>query len=165
MATNNIQLLFQVYERLTASDIQAVVFGGWAEELLRISPPRAHGDIDLLCFEQDFAKVDAFIRQSTDISEIPAKHLSHKRAFVIGNTAVELLLVRMEAGGRCITACYDYELTWPGSSTVNVSIPNLGSLSVACPAILFFYRKCYPAVADARRRYLNTKYDAHSSAA
>ena len=40
------------------------VFGGWAEELSGISPPRLHKDVDLLYPAKDFELVDDIVRRS-----------------------------------------------------------------------------------------------------
>ena len=62
--------------------MDCLIFGGWAEELTGIIPPRDHKDLDLLYLAEDFARFDTFIENQPDLQEIKAKHFAHKRAFL-----------------------------------------------------------------------------------
>jgi hypothetical protein len=46
--TNDHGLLARVLGRLQDAGFSPLVFGGWAQELLQLVPPRPHVDVDLL---------------------------------------------------------------------------------------------------------------------
>jgi len=108
------------------------VFGGWAEELRGLAPPREHRDIDLLYPAPRFERLDAL-----DLSWIEAKRLPHKRAFTLDGAAVELFLVQRDAEGW-FTEFARVRHDWP---------PNVfaasGRLPVASAAALTSFRAAY----------------------
>ena len=69
------------------------MFGGWAAELLGLSLPRPHHDVDLLYPAGSFDAVDVFLA-SGDVDEITAKRFPHKRAFEAEGIMVELFLLQ-----------------------------------------------------------------------
>lgn len=95
---NDLELVRRVRAFLRAHGVDALVFGGWAEELLRLAPPREHRDVDLLCLADDFSAVDAMI-EAAALEEIVGKRFPHKRAFGFDGVIVELFLVRRDERG------------------------------------------------------------------
>lgn len=108
---NDLAFLLDLLARLHRADVPCLVFGGWAEELLGIGPPRPHADVDLLVPAADFTAVERFIAQAA-ASEVRGKRFAHKRAFLLDDVLVELVLV--EAGERGMVTRFwgDRELWW-----------------------------------------------------
>jgi hypothetical protein len=96
---NDLDLLALVVDRLEAAGAGVLVFGGWAEELLRLTPPRPHADIDLLLPAASFAAVDRFLAAAVNApKEIRAKRFAHKRAFRLNGVTIEITLVEHDGG-------------------------------------------------------------------
>ncbi|TCC12020.1 nucleotidyltransferase domain-containing protein [Kribbella soli] len=95
---SDLELVRYVVGRLEDAGVRAWVFGGWAAELLGLSAPRAHGDVDLLYPADDFGAVDGFLARG-DVQEIEAKRFPHKRAFEVDGVMVELFLVQADEAG------------------------------------------------------------------
>jgi hypothetical protein len=87
---NTLSHLRAVVAELQGCGFRVAVFGGWAEELLELTPPRVHSDIDLLVLDADVEVLDAFVAAHGPIA---AKRFSHKRAFISDGVLVELFLV------------------------------------------------------------------------
>ncbi len=102
----------EVLNRLVAADAPTLLFGGWAEEALGLSPPRAHGDIDLLLPADSFRRVDAMLAATSDFREVSGKRFHHKRAFLFGETLVEVILVRHEGSRVCTQFWGDCPFRW-----------------------------------------------------
>jgi hypothetical protein len=63
------------------AQIATWLFGGWAEELWHLSPPRLHRDIDLLYPARNFQQLDGWLLMASDeLIPIVAKRFSHNRA-------------------------------------------------------------------------------------
>ena len=74
------------------------LFGGWAEEIARLTPPRKHHDVDLLLLAGDFQRLDRVIADR-QLPEIQAKRMVHKRAIEEPGVMVSSSwYVRMPAG-------------------------------------------------------------------
>lgn len=132
--TNTIELVREVVGDLEASGFEAAVFGGWAEELLCLSQPRDHMDIDLLLFDADLGSLDTFVKGRT---EIGGKRFSHKRAFSAGGVTVEAFLVN---GG--VTVFWDrLSYRWPDADCVEMR-----GLRVAPRDWIVAYRRDYAAI-------------------
>ncbi|TCC40229.1 nucleotidyltransferase domain-containing protein [Kribbella speibonae] len=95
---NDLEFVRYVVGWLEGAGVRAWVFGGWAAELVGVSAPRAHRDVDLLYPGADFAVVDEFLGRD-DVQEIAAKRFPHKRAFEVGGVMVELFLVQTDEVG------------------------------------------------------------------
>jgi hypothetical protein len=114
--------LREVVDQLVGAGFDVAVFGGWAEELLGLSAPRAHQDIDLLVVDPDPAHLDSFISGRV---EVVAKRLSHKRAYIAFGVLVELFIARCN-DGLWTTEFWDRtehrwpELTWEHRSGLPV---------------------------------------------
>ena len=92
---NTLETLAAVIDVLAAHDASCDIFGGWAEELLHVSGPRMHGDIDLVHRAPIFAAIDVAIAcLASTVREIPEKRFLHKRAFVFREVLCEIILVR-----------------------------------------------------------------------
>jgi hypothetical protein len=115
------------------------LFGGWAEEVLGLSRPRPHGDVDLLHPAQSFAAVDAFLRRMREVAEIPEKRFPHKRAFELGGVMVEVILVQRDAVGRFTNVWGITRHDWPG----DVLDVRAGGMRVASPAALMGFRTAW----------------------
>jgi len=114
--TNTKELLKEVLVKLERSNIVCWVFGGWAEEFRGLCKPRGHGDIDLLYPAPDFEKVDDFLAQNKQFTEIKGKHFPHKRAFLIKDVAVELFLLE-SCSDKIVTNYFNQkEYVWPNDT-------------------------------------------------
>ena len=100
--------LMQLYSR---AGIAVWLFGGRAEELSGVAEPRDHHDVDLLCLAESFAQVDDFIVRHA-LAEIPEKHMPHKRAVLVNDVLVEILLVQGDETGF-FTILFDRRWDWP----------------------------------------------------
>ncbi len=88
------------------------MFGGWAEELLGLSAPRSHRDIDLVVEDKSFAAIDGLFRSGRLANEIVLKRFHHKRAFVFNDTMIEIYRVE-PCGDRLVTLFWgDAEHVW-----------------------------------------------------
>jgi hypothetical protein len=112
------------------------VFGGWAAELLGLSLPRLHHDVDLLYPADSFEAVDVFLAGG-DVEEIPAKRFPHKRAFEYDGIMVELFLVRCTEDGRFTDFWGVNRHRWPA----DVLDVHAGGLRVASALSLIDYRE------------------------
>lgn len=152
--SNDIPFLLATLDGLASAGIQAWVFGGWAEELWRIIPPRIHRDVDLLLPAQDFDLLDRFLAAAPGVNEFQPKHFSHKRAYLRENIMVELILVG-RYGDEYQTDFFSgvYRFTWP-PDTFNLSVASAGrALPVASPAALSSYRDHHAQVAAGYAAY------------
>jgi hypothetical protein len=109
---NDVRTVLDVQSMLSEERIDTWIFGGWAEELRGLAPPRRHADIDLLYRSGDFAPVDRLIR-TTPLDEIVAKRLPHKRAFLVNGTMVELILVSSDNHGHHTNFWRRIRFSWP----------------------------------------------------
>ena len=117
------------------------MFGGWAAELLGLSVPRAHRDVDLLCPGDDFAVVDEFLGRG-DVQEIVAKRFPHKRAFEVDGVMVELFLVQTDEAGSFTDFWGVARHEWPA----DVFEGEVGGLRVASAAAVNGYRAGWDAL-------------------
>jgi hypothetical protein len=112
-SANDCPLLGGVMALLASAGAPCLLFGGWAEDLLGLSPSRAHRDIDLLLPAASFATVDRLTAQrSTEIAEVRAKRFAHKRAFLYRGFLVEIILVEQDGQGPVTRFWGDRELRW-----------------------------------------------------
>ncbi|OHA27179.1 MAG: hypothetical protein A3C06_03835 [Candidatus Taylorbacteria bacterium RIFCSPHIGHO2_02_FULL_46_13] len=153
---NDLKFLKYIVARLEHAGISCIVFGGWAEELAGVIAPRPHGDIDLLYLSNDFEKVDSFIKNESDITEISAKHFSHKRAFLCNDVMVEIMLVSCR-GERFLTNFWgEYEFEWPKISTIRIIDDLNKSEILACaPQVVNYYHQYEGQIAELRARHVH----------
>jgi hypothetical protein len=113
--TSDDRVLREVLQDLAKAGFDVGVFGGWAEDLLEVIPPRPHGDVDILVVNPGLDEIDAFV---TNHNEIVAKRNPHKRAYLQAGVMVELFLVTYR-GGRWTTNFWgSHEHQWPTLSWV-----------------------------------------------
>jgi hypothetical protein len=86
--------LADVLALLEQAGIPCLVFGGWAEELLRLRAARPHRDIDLVHLDDSFATIDTGFKRQRLPPEIRAKRFPHKRAFAWRGLCCEILLIQ-----------------------------------------------------------------------
>ena len=98
-------------ERLKENGIHVWLFGGWAEQLLGLSEPTVHKDLDFLYPAEDFALLDAFM-SIEGVEEIGVKRSGCSRGFVADRHFVEFYLVR-EDGQGWYTDFWGYVHRWP----------------------------------------------------
>jgi hypothetical protein len=129
---NDLEYVLEVVDLLWESGVRAWIFGGWAEELRGLAPPREHADVDLLYPARDWTRVDAL-----DLDWIDAKRFPWKRAFTHRDVTVELFLVERDERGWH-TNLKRRRHDWPD----NVFSTN-GRLPVASTAALAGYRAAH----------------------
>jgi hypothetical protein len=132
---NDLAFVRRVVAQLEAQGILTWLFGGWAEELVGLSLPREHHDVDLLYPGEDFRLVDEFLAAG-GVDEITAKRFPHKRAFETAGLMVELFLVR-RAGTRYYTDFWGVTRHWWPPNMLDV---DRGGLRVASDTALVDYR-------------------------
>jgi hypothetical protein len=135
----DLALVLAAVDLLGSYGARTWVFGGWAEELRGLSPPRDHRDIDLLYPAPRFARLDEL-----DLPWIEAKRLPHKRAFTLEGALVEVFLVRRDAEGW-FTDFGRGRHDWPA----NVFAAS-GRLPVASAAALTAFRAAYGSLGGRR---------------
>lgn len=143
---NSPELVVVVLEALRNSDCPCILFGGWAEEALGLRHPASHGDIDLLLSADDFSKLDALLSinsHHSDWREIERKRFHHKRAFLVQDVLVEILLVQSEYTGFVTWFWGDVRFDWQRPLACKLEFFGHG-IDVATAANLSCYRtkKC-----------------------
>ena len=113
MADNTLERLAEITKALENAQVKTWLFGGWAEELMGLCPPRPHRDIDLLYPAQSFTRLEEFIRTQGRAEEVNAKSFTHKRAFEWQGVLVEVLLVRPDAGTLATDFFGEFPFVWP----------------------------------------------------
>jgi len=87
---NDLDFVQDVVQMLGVRGVKVWVFGGWAEQLVGLAPPRRHVDVDLLYPAQSFDALDAL-----DLPWIE-KRSAHKRAFAHDGVMVEVFLMKRD---------------------------------------------------------------------
>jgi hypothetical protein len=126
---NDLSFVLRATDLLWSKGVRTWIFGGWAEELRGVIPPREHADLDLLYPARNWSRVD-----SLPLDWIEAKRFPWKRAFRLHGTKVELFLVERDAHGW-FTELRRRRHDWPD----NVFATN-GRLPVASTEALAGYR-------------------------
>lgn len=88
---NDLDFVHDVVQLLASRGVKVWVFGGWAEQLVGLAPPRRHVDVDLLYPAESFAELDALA-----LPWIDGKTYPHKRAFAHDGVMVEVFLVKRD---------------------------------------------------------------------
>lgn len=141
-SANSKSLVKAVMTDLTSAGLNVLLSGGWAEELQGLVPPRPHKDIDLVCLDSGFSGVDQFI-QNRGYPEIQAKHFSHKRAFMVDDVMVEIILIQSGPAGYYSTYWDRITMRWPADLQAKTSPDGVSCLS---PAALRFYHESYETI-------------------
>jgi hypothetical protein len=139
---NDLAFVRRVLSLVGENGCDAWVFGGWAEELLGLTAPRPHGDIDLLHPSQSFACVDAFLRRNSEVAEITAKRFAHKRAFDLDGVTVEVILVQRDALSRYTNVWGSSRHDWP-EDVLDVRV---SGMRVTSPAAVDGFREAWNAL-------------------
>lgn len=134
---NDLTFVRGVLSFLADLGMRVWIFGGWAEELRGIVPPRKHADIDLVFPADDFALIDDAIRAG-QLTEIGGKRFPHKRAFVLGDVMVEMLLVEEDGHGLHTDFWGRIRHDWPADL-----LGYANGLPVASARALSDYRRHY----------------------
>jgi len=147
-AGNDLDFLRSVVALLAGWGVDTWVFGGWAEEIHGLSPPREHEDIDLLYVAADFDRVDALCHEGA-VTEIVAKRFPHKRALVIDGVMVELFLVQRDGVGMHTDFWASVRLDWP-SNTLSTQ----RGIPVASESALAAFRMDHARVHEPRQGWV-----------
>lgn len=149
----SVELVADVVQALADAQIETWLFGGWAEELSGLCPPRLHRDIDLLYPAQDFDRLEEFLRTHPNRQEVRAKRFPHKRAWEWQGVLIEVFLLRPGAGELVTDFFGELQFVWPQDTLLSsVKLPN-GTLPCASVAALRLYRARHGEVEQAVRRY------------
>ena len=158
MAENTLDLLAEVVQMLADAQIKTWLFGGWAEELAGLCPPRAHHDIDLLYPAQGFDRLDEFLRAHSEAKEVAAKRFTHKRAFEWSGVLVEVFLVRPEADAPVTDLFGTFRFVWPQDTLLStVTLPR-GEWPCASAAALRQYRARHGEFEQAHRDHMASSH-------
>ena len=142
--SSGLSLLRSVVAALEHAGVGVLVFGGWAEELHGLVPQRGHRDLDLLVIDPDDRVLDAFLDARR---EIVAKRASHKRAFEVDGTLVELFIVRNEDGQHVTYFWENVRWVWPTDDGISVA-----GVRLASRAALNTYRSSWDVIRASRPR-------------
>ncbi len=145
MTENSLAYLKEIYDLLVSEGINTYVFGGWAEELRGIAPPRSHKDVDLLYSNNDLVPVDAFIKKY-DLK--PIKIFPHKRAFLYRGIMVEIFLVTNNTTNFFDTYLHE----WPNNTFEEELVQDF---HVCSTSALREYRTHHHLVEEAGAQYKN----------
>jgi hypothetical protein len=138
---NDLGFVEHVVARLESAGISTWLFGGWASELLGLSLPRAHNDVDLLYPADSFDAVDAFLATG-GVDELAEKRLPHKRGFETDGIMVELFLVQTPEAGPFTDFWGVTRHEWPS----NVFDIRAGGFRVASGMSVLGYRDAWEAL-------------------
>ncbi len=110
---NSANTVVSILDTLGGAGFASCLFGGWAEEVLKLARPCRHSDIDLLLVAPSW---DMLLRNNPltalGFTEIPAKRFPHKRAYICLDLMVELFLVKPD-GDRLETLFWgDVPYVW-----------------------------------------------------
>jgi len=155
MSVNSLSFLLTTIKSLEADAHPVWVFGGWAEELWKITKPRVHVDIDFLYPAATFEDLDRYIARTNEFQEIQSKRFSHKRAILSEQVMIEFLLVQ-RSDGTYFTDFFSgqFHLEWPADlfwHRINISGHDL---QIASKQALMLYRQHHKQVEQAYLEFL-----------
>ncbi len=155
MSTNTLCFVTRLLAALDAAHVPSWLFGGWAEEVWGVIPPRPHNDIDLLYPAANFVALDQLISVTPTMTEIHAKRFSHKRAIMYHDVMVEWLLLQSSGLGYA-THFFDgrHSFDWPSGTLTQTRLLDGQLVNVASPDALAAYRQQLDARSQAYRAYL-----------
>lgn len=152
---NTLPFVCDLMWQLEEAGLRTWLFGGWAEEVWQLSPPRAHYDIDLLYVASDFQQLDAWMSQRGEFEPVVGKCFYHKRAFVYQGVLVEIFLLE-SSGNSYITKYFGdkYVLKWPEGTLSEVQLADDARITLASPEALRCYRAQHERVSGAYEMYI-----------
>jgi hypothetical protein len=155
MTANTLKFLCSTLSRFQHVGIQLWAFGGWAEELWQMAPPRPHNDIDLLYPAASFDMLDRVIAAESAFIEIPLKRFSHKRAVTYAGVMLEFFLVHGTAPAF-VTSFFDgcYQFHWPAGTFEHTIHTDHQTIAVASRPALVRYRQYHAAIEHAYTTWL-----------
>lgn len=133
---NTFDFLLSVMDDLVPLPVAA--FGGWAEEILGLTPPKPHSDVDLLLSARDFTALEAVLATDDRYAEVTQKRFSHKRAYERNCVRIEVFIVDPET--LCTTFFDGMVLRWPSDTFSHRMMFGGRLVHVASPAALELYR-------------------------
>jgi hypothetical protein len=140
---NDLSLVRAVLADLENAGFEALLIGGWAEELQSLSDPRPHEDIDVVLLDPTSDALDAFVAVRDEVAE---KRLSQKRAYRANGVLVELFVATSTGTG--------YQTIWWGrlrwSWDSDMSSTMIEGLPVASKGALTRFRENYGEIIAAR---------------
>lgn len=154
MSINTLDFACSVMDRFAQAQIATWLFGGWAEELWHLSPPRPHRDIDLLYPAKNFQQLDRWLRATGDeLIPIEAQRFSHKRALFYQQIMIEIVLLEPQTEAY-VTNFFNgtYHLIWPGDALTSLPLQG-GQIAVASQQALQLYRSYHPWISLAYHTY------------
>ena len=145
--------VLEIIQFFEATKLSLWLFGGWAEELWAITPPRLHHDIDFLYPADSFQDLDQFIAKTNNLQEIQSKRFSHKRAIMYQDVMIEFLLVK-QGDSTCFTDFFSgqYRFEWPHELLCHIRNVSGYDLPIASRQALLLYRQ--------RHKYIEEAYQA-----
>jgi hypothetical protein len=145
--------------RLAQAQIVTWLGGGWAEELRGMCSPRSHRDVDLLYPAPHFSHLDQWLAGATDLSVLPAKRFSHKRAFLCEHVMVEVLLLEPGQKEGSTTNFFNrrYQLIWPHQTLSSLSVKDQ-MVPVASAEALQQYRQHHHHISLAYQMYCQEQF-------
>jgi len=152
---NTLTFVCDLTQNLAAANIQIWIFGGWAEELWEMYPPRLHHDIDLLYPASDFQYLEQWIKTRPGVEYITGKHFYHKRAVKIQQVLIEFFLLESDSDGyRTNFFKGRYQLRWPAHTLAHKHLDNGYKMPLASIEALQLYRGQHAFISAAYRAYI-----------
>jgi hypothetical protein len=160
MSINTLPFVIEIVQRLEAANLPLWVFGGWAEELWQMAPPRAHKDIDFLHPADSFEQLNQFIAKASDLQEVQPKRFSHKHAILYQHIMIEFLLVQHDEKAY-FTDFFSgqYRLTWPDDMLACKVTTHGYDMPVASKQAVIRYRQNHQDVEQAYQAFLQSNRD------
>jgi hypothetical protein len=147
---NDRLLVDQVIAELRAAGFEALLMGGWGEEILGLAVPRRHEDVDVLLVDPALTDLDRFVAARDEILD---GHLSHKRAYRRDGVKVELFIAQRH--GNVLETVFWDRLVWTWPS--NMQPIDIDGLSVAPKSALRGFRESFPHFMAARNAAVDTE--------
>jgi hypothetical protein len=154
VSSNTLDFVRSVMQWFAKAQIVTWLFGGWAEELWHMSPPRPHRDIDLLYLAQNFQQLDRWLlTTSGDLFPIEAKRFSHKRALLYQQIMIEIVLLEHQPGEN-VTNFFNGndQVIWPSDTLTSLPLQG-GQIAVASRQALQLYRNHHSSISLAYHTY------------
>lgn len=140
---NDLLLVKRVIADLVTADLRPLVFGGWGEELLGLSAPRVHKDIDVVLLDPQMSVLDSFVAGRDEVLD---GHLSHKRVYRQNGVKIELFIAQWN--GECLETVFWDRLRWCWPADMHAD--TVGGLPVASAAAFASFRASFPEFMAAR---------------